>query len=136
MHLSLDIVEGVVSPDNEHIALSYGSFDTEEPPFPIVARVSPPRKGVITLELLVDDSTTRGTEIIADVRRKVQWLFVEKGEANPWGHAKYHCTTGANVYSHVHWGWVSKCCSVLPMRPEGTGTRPSNPRPVYSELAN
>ena len=65
MRPSLDIVEGVVSPDNEHIALSYGSFDTEEPPFPIVARVSPPRKGVITLELLVDNSTTRGKEIIA-----------------------------------------------------------------------
>jgi hypothetical protein len=106
MHLSLDIVEGVVSPDNEHIALSYGSFDTEEPPFPIVARVSPPRKGVITLELLVDDSTTRGTEIIADVRRKVQWLFVEKGEANPWGYAKYHCTTATNAYGNVHGGWV------------------------------
>ena len=106
MRSRLDIVEGVVSPDDEHIALSYGSFDTEEPPFPIVARVSPPRKSVITLELLVDDSTTRGTEIIADVRRKVQWLFVEKGEANPWGYAIYHCTTAANAYGNVHGGWV------------------------------
>ena len=52
---------------------TYGSFDTDEPPFPIVARVSPPRKGVITLELLIDDSTTRGKEIIADVARKVHW---------------------------------------------------------------
>ena len=106
MHPSLKIIDGAVSPNEEHIALSYGSFDTEEPPFPIVARVSPPRKGVITLELLVDDSTTRGTEIIADVRRKVQWLFVEKGEANPWGYAIYHCTTAANAYGNVHWGWV------------------------------
>ena len=71
MHPSLTIVEGAVSPDDEHMALSYGSFDTDTPPFPNVARVSPPRKGVITLELLVDDSTTRGKEIIADVRRKV-----------------------------------------------------------------
>jgi len=67
MHPSLKIVEGAVSPDDEHIALSYGSFDTEEPPFPIVARVSPPRKSVITLELLVDDSTTHGKEIISDI---------------------------------------------------------------------
>ena len=87
--------------------LSYGSFGTDDPPFPAVARVSPPREGVITLELLVDDSTTHGKGIIADVRRQVQWLFVDKGEANPWGYAKYHCTTGANVYSNVHWGWVS-----------------------------
>ena len=69
MHPSLKIVEGAVSPDDEHMALSYGSFDTDNPPFPIVARVSPPRNGVITLELLVDDSTTRGKEIIADSRR-------------------------------------------------------------------
>ena len=107
MRPSLDIVEGVVSSDDEHIALSYGSFDTEEPPFPIVARVSPPRKGVITLELLIDDSTTRGKEIIADVGRKVHWLFVEKDEKNPWGYARYHCTTAANAYSNVHGGWVS-----------------------------
>ena len=107
MHPSLEIVEGAVSPDEEHMKLSYGSFDRDKPQFSIVARVSPPRKGVITLELLVDNSTTRGKEIIADVRRKVHWLFVEKGEANPWGYARYHCTTAANVYSDVHWGWVS-----------------------------
>ena len=106
IHPSLTIVEGGVPPDDEHMALSYGSFDTDKPPFPIVARVSPPRKGVITIELLVDDSTTRVPEIIADVRRKVRWLFVEKGEANPWGYAKYHCTTAANAYGNVHGGWV------------------------------
>ena len=91
--------------------LSYGSFGTDETPFPTVARVSPLRDSVLTLELLVDDSTTRGKEIIVDIRRKVNWLFVEKGEANPWGYAKYHCTTGANVYSNVHWGWVSTTSS-------------------------
>ena len=106
MRSRLNIVEGSVASDDERIALSYGSFDTDEPPFPIVARVSPPRKGVITLELLVDDSTTRGTAIIADVRRKVQWLFVEKGEADPWVYARYHCTTAANAYGNVHGGWV------------------------------
>ena len=118
MHPSLTIVEGAVSPDDEHMALSYGSFDTDKPPFPIVARVSPPRNGVITLELLVDDSTTRGKEIIADVRRKVHWLFVEKGEAEPWAYARYHCTTAANAYSNIHWGWVSTTSS--PERPGAT----------------
>ena len=106
MPSNLRIIEGPVSKNEEHIVFTYGSFDTEEPPFPIVARVSPPRQGVIMLELLVDDSTTRGTEIIAHVRRKVQWLFVEKGEANPWVYAKYHCTTTANAYGNVHGGWV------------------------------
>lgn len=107
MHSRVKIVEGSVSPDDEHMALSYGTVDIDEPPFPIVARVSPPWKGVITLELLVDDPRTRGKEIIADVRRKVHWPFVEKGEAKPCGYPRYHCATGANAYSNVHWGWVS-----------------------------
>ena len=51
VHSSLEIVEGPVSPDGEHMSLSYGSFDApgrDEPPFPEVAHVSPPREGVIT----------------------------------------------------------------------------------------
>ena len=65
---ALEIVEGPLSPDDEHMSLSYGSFDTDESPFPTVARVSPPRHGVITLELLVDGSTQHDQEIIASVR--------------------------------------------------------------------
>jgi hypothetical protein len=26
-------------------------------------------------------------------------------EENPWNYAKYHCTTAANIYSNVHWGY-------------------------------
>ena len=105
---ALEIVEGPVSPDDEHMSLSYGSFDTDESPFPTVARVSPPRNGVITLELLVDGSTPHDKAIIAAVRREVSWLFVEKGERTPWGYAQYHCTTSANIYGSVHWRRMSK----------------------------
>ena len=110
MHPPLEIVEGSVSPDGEHMSLSYGSFDApdrDEPPFPEVARVSPPQNGVITLELLIDDSTAHDEEIIAAVRSHVHWLFVEKRESNPWAYAQHHCTTSANIYSLVHWKWVS-----------------------------
>ena len=103
---ALEIVEGPVSPDDEHMALSYGSFDTDKPPFPIVARVSAPVDGIVTLELLIDGSTTDHEEISAEVRRQVHWLFVEKGEPSPWVYARYHCTTSANIYSLVHWSWV------------------------------
>ena len=105
---ALEIVEGPVSPDDEHMSLSYGSFDTEESPFPTVARVSPPRNGVITLELLVNGSTPHDQAIITAVRREVSWLFVEKGERTPWGYAQYHCTTSANIYGSVHWRRMSK----------------------------
>jgi len=44
--------------------------------------------------------------VIAEVRRQVHWLFVDKGERYPWAYAQHHCTTAANIYSLVHWKWV------------------------------
>jgi hypothetical protein len=92
MQPSLKIVEGAVSPDDEHMKLSYGSFDTDKPPFPIVARVSPPRNGVITLELLVDDSTTaamakRYGHIGAEAQRAALDTLVEPRPAPRWSDA-------------------------------------------------
>ena len=112
MPSDLRIIEGSVSQNEEHIAISYGSVGTDETPFPTVARVSASRDGVINLEFLIDDSTTRDAEIIANVRRKVHWLFVEKGEAKPWAYARHYCTTAANIYSSVHWNWVSATSSL------------------------
>ncbi len=106
MSSNLRIIEGPVPQNEEHIAISYGSVGTDDTPFPTVARVSAPKDGVINLESLIDDSTTHDAEVIADVRRQVHWLFLEKGEANPWAYARYQCTTAANIYSHVHWNWV------------------------------
>ena len=106
MPSDLRIIEGSVSQNEEHIAISYGSVGTDETSFPTVARVSASRDGVINLEFLIDDSTTRNEELITNVRRKAHWLFLEKGEANPWAYARHHCTTAANIYSDVHWGWV------------------------------
>ena len=106
MHPLLEIVEGPVSPDDEHLSLSYGSFDTAEAPFPTVARVSAPVEGIVTLELLIDGSTTDHEEISAAVRRQVHWLFVEKGEPHPWAYARHHCGTSANIYNLVHFSWV------------------------------
>ena len=101
------VIEGPVSENEEHIALTYGSVDTDKTPYPTVARVSAPRDGGINLDFLITESTTRDADVMAAVRRQVHWLFLEKNEANPWAYARYHCTTGANVYSRVHWGWVS-----------------------------
>ena len=49
------------------------------------------------LELLIDNSTTGSEEVIAEVRRQVRWLFVEKDERYPWAYAQHHCTTAANI---------------------------------------
>jgi hypothetical protein len=59
MPSNLRIIERPVSQNEGHIAISYGSVGTDETPFPTVARVSAPKDGVINLEFLIDDSTTR-----------------------------------------------------------------------------
>ena len=97
MHPSLEIVEGPVSPDDEHMSLSHGSVQGDRRPFPTVARVAPPRDGIVMLDLLIDNSTTGSEEAIAEVRRQVRWLFVEKDERYPWAYAQHHCTTAANI---------------------------------------
>ena len=58
-------------------------------------------------EVLIDNATTGSEEVIAEVRRRVHWLFVGKGERDPWAYAQHHRTTDANIYSRVHWSWMS-----------------------------
>jgi len=63
---TLRINEGPVSVVEEHVELTYGSFGTDEAPFPTVALPSPPpRENVVSLEFLIDDSTSQNAEIIA-----------------------------------------------------------------------
>ena len=81
----LRFIEQPVSQNEEHFEISYGSAGTDKTPFPTVTRVSAPRDDVINLEFLLDYSTTLDSEILASVRRKVNWLFLEKGKSNHWG---------------------------------------------------
>jgi len=43
--------------------------------------------------------------MIAAAGRELDFYLVEKGGANPWAYAKYHCNTAANMYSSVHWSY-------------------------------
>ena len=105
------VVEGPVSLDGEHMLLSYGSVDdrlkSAQRPFPIAARIAAPKDNVITLEILVTESTADTKEVVAEVRRQVHRMFTETGERNPWAYAKHHCTTAANIYSKIHWSWIA-----------------------------
>ena len=56
---TLRINEGSVLVVEEHIEITYGSFGTDEAPFPTVALLSPPRENLISLEFLIGDSTSR-----------------------------------------------------------------------------
>jgi hypothetical protein len=36
---------------------------------------------------------------------ELDFYLVEKLERDPWAYAVYHCGTGANMYSRVHWSY-------------------------------
>jgi len=96
------VSEGLVDEKDEHIVITYGSVGDDE----LVARISPPTNGVLTLQFLIDESRTDAEEIALEVRRRVNWLFIELGERRPWNYAQYHVNTGSNMYGDVHFGFV------------------------------
>ena len=107
------IIEGPVSESEEHIAISYGSVDTDKTPYPTVARVSAPRDGGINLEFLIADSTTHDADVMAAVRREVHWLFLEKKRSRSLG----VCTLP-----------LHDRCQRLQSRSLGLGIRDAQPR--------
>jgi hypothetical protein len=45
--------------------------------------------------------------LIARAREELDFYLVEKNEADPWAYAVYHCNTGTNLYSLIHWSYFS-----------------------------
>lgn len=70
----------------------------DAPPATLVAPgdESDPR---FVLEILDECSRLQRDEAIVEIR----FYLLEKGEADPWAYAVYHCSTAANVYSRIHW---------------------------------
>ena len=62
---TLRINEGPVSVVEEHIEITYGSFGTDEAPFPTVALLASPRENAVSLEFPIDDSISQNPERIA-----------------------------------------------------------------------
>mgnify|MGYP001173273279 FL=1 len=102
MRQILTVSEGLVDEKDEHIVITYGSAGDDE----LVARISPPTNGVLTLQLLIDESRTDAEKIALKVRRRVNWLFIELGERRPWNYAQYHINTASNLYGDVHFDFM------------------------------
>jgi len=101
--------EGEVYEREEHIELRHGNADTTsyENWIP-VARLAKPIDHVFKVKWLVqpvsaDTGSAECESMRADARKSLNFFLVEKGESDPWGYARYHCNTGANLYSSVHW---------------------------------
>jgi hypothetical protein len=62
---------------------------------------------VFAVEWLVKQDSLAHQAMLADARRELDFYLVEKHEPDPWAYACYHCNTGANMYSRVHWLYFS-----------------------------
>ena len=98
--------EGVVDAREEHFELRFGdpSESAYEQWIPIVVIGKPTNHVFLVLWLISPDNPSH-EQMIAAARKELDFYLVEKGEVNPWGYAKYHCNTAANMYSSVHWSY-------------------------------
>lgn len=93
--------EGDVDASEEHLEL-WAQREPNGEWAPVVL-VSSPRQGLFNVSFLVDPYDRVNAKIVEGVTQELDFYLVEKGEPDPWTYAKYHCGTGANVYSFVHW---------------------------------
>lgn len=91
--------EGVVDQENDHIKIRYKEILA---PFAVVSN----QDGIITVEFLKNTHTEQ--KIKEEVIRELDFYFGELNEDDPWAYAIYHCSTAANIYSDVHWGYYPK----------------------------
>ena len=101
--------KGLVDERKEHIDLSYGNagempYENWEP----IARIGKPDKNVFAVEWLVIKDSPEHQEMLDDAQQELDFYLIEKNEPDPWGYAIYHCNTGANMYSSVHWSYFPK----------------------------
>ena len=92
-----------VDPAAEHFALSYNGDDSLTADRARVARLGPLRDGKYDVEFILDPRARGASGIRDAVVDHIEFYLHDKGEANPWGYAQYHCSTGANLYGPVHW---------------------------------
>ena len=98
---------GIVDPAHEHLELRFGSRDDRFDDCMVVARVGRPVDGVFPVQFTVPTDDRRFAGATAAVRRELDYFLVEHGAADPWEYAIYHTKTLANLYSRVHWLWVT-----------------------------
>jgi hypothetical protein len=96
--------EAPVDSLGDHFVLRYGSArDSSYAEWLPVARIGPPSGSIFAVEFLIDRSLDDLKDVVEYVIRELDFYLTEVGGPDPWGYAKYHCTTAADAYSMVHW---------------------------------
>jgi len=98
--------EGVADEQKEHLELRYGNADsTPYENWVLIGRIAKPKHHVFVVEWLINQDSPETKTILADARKELDFYLVEKNEPVPWDYAIYHCGTGANMYSRIHWSY-------------------------------
>ncbi len=99
-------VEGRVDLLLEHIELSYGDATaSEHESWRPVALVGAPKGNVFPVAWIADIKNPEEIPMIDAARKELDFYLLEVGGPDPWAYACYHCTTGANMYSRIHWSY-------------------------------
>lgn len=101
--------ENHVGRSEDHFELRYGSIENSSwDDWLPVALVGRTQERVFDVEFLMVPTDPSQEEIIEAVKKTLSFYLVNKNEQDPWGYAQYHCGTGANAYSMVHWSFHSR----------------------------
>jgi hypothetical protein len=112
-------IVGKVSPDEKHIEIRFcNSAESGWNEWRPIARVAAPKRQIFTVEFLVAAEDPEVIEMVNAVKKELNYYLVDKREEDPWAYARYHCGTGANVYSNVHWSFFHEGANL-----EGVGKR-------------
>jgi hypothetical protein len=102
---------GVVDRRREHIELRHGdAAESAYEEWCPIAVVGKPKDHVFPVSWLVNSGRPDYRRMIADTRKELDFYLVEHPKdfpdtGRPWEYAIYHCGTGANMYSKVHWSY-------------------------------
>lgn len=104
-----ELHEGPVDRVKEHFELRYESqvkFESDWSDWVPVALVGPPKASIVNVQFLIEPGDPKNSKAVDAVRKELQFYLFDLRERDPWSYAKYHCGTGANIYSNVHWGYI------------------------------
>jgi hypothetical protein len=101
------VVRGAVDQRTEHFRITFGDPNDKTESALLVALVGRSDESTFLIDIKIDVGTPSAHDIIQRVEEEVRFYLVEKEEPHPWKYAKHHCSTGANLYSTVHWTLVS-----------------------------
>lgn len=104
--------EGRVDRASEHFELRYGDASTSRWDECLrVALVSRDQEGVCSVEFLFERTDLRNSKIVEDVVSELNFYLGElrtPDRPDPWDYLRYHCGTCSNIYSPVHWSFVTQ----------------------------